>query len=96
MLCCTSGTVRTVNVVADSCRWAFVCRISTKTCSRNFCSISGVEVTNENPPCVAMARLAAELVDNGSYSMDFRLEALEVLDLVLGRLKELSESEAPA
>lgn len=43
-----------------------------------------------------MARLAAELVDNGSYSMDFRLEALEVLDLVLGRLKELSESEAPA
>src|SRR6516225_9301750 len=53
----------------------------------------GAEVVEQHPALVEMARHAATLADEDSYSVDFRLDALGALNVVMGSLKGFADDE---
>jgi hypothetical protein len=53
----------------------------------------GAEVVEAHPALVEMARHAANLADTDGYSLDFRLDALDSLNVVLAALKRAAEVE---
>jgi hypothetical protein len=55
--------------------------------------LGGEEIETDHPVRCLLARLAAELADNQSYSSDFRLDALDALNQVLAGLKSAVESQ---
>jgi len=53
----------------------------------------GAEVVAAHPGMVEIARHAASLADTDAYSLDFRLDALDSLNVVLAALKRAAEVE---
>lgn len=53
----------------------------------------GLDVVQDNPVRMRMARQAAALVDNTGYSTDFRLESEQVLDEIIEGLRRIAAEE---
>jgi hypothetical protein len=55
--------------------------------------LGGERVEADHPVFCCLARLSAALVDDQSYSTDFRLDSLDALDRVLAGLKRATDDE---